>query len=107
MKPNIFEKIVFEQLYLTANLKLAPIQITEDFVVLNGQVSCENRNNETKNILIYLDCEFYDKISRVINENIDKNQIQFSKTIVENFFRVDHKWYCSDGNVISKNKVLF
>ena len=62
MKPNIFEKIVFEQLYLTADLKLAPIQITEDFVVLNGKVSCENRNNEPKNILIYLDCEFYDKI---------------------------------------------
>ncbi len=107
MKPNIFEKIIFEQLYLTADLKLAPIHITENFVVLNGQVFRENRNNESKNILIYLDFEFYDKISSVINDNIDKKQIQFSKTIVENFFQVDHKWYCSDGNIISKNKVLF
>lgn len=107
MKSNFFEKIILEQLYLTADLKEQPVQILDDFVILKGNVSREMQYNESKNILIYLDICFYDKILNVVKENMDKKHLQFYTTIVENYFQVDNKWYCNHGNVKSKNKTLF
>jgi hypothetical protein len=107
MKSNFFKKIILEQLYLTADLKEQPVQISDDFVILNGKVAREMQYNESKNILIYLDVSFYNKILNVVNANSDKKYLQFYTTIVENYFQVDSKWYCSQGNVKSKNKTLF
>lgn len=97
MKANFFEKIILEKLYFTANLKEQPVQVSEDFVILYGKVSREKQYNESKNILIYLDVSFYNKILNVVNENSDRNKIKFHSTTVDNFYHVDQKWYCKEG----------
>jgi hypothetical protein len=38
---NFFFKIILEQHYFTADLKEQPVQVSEDFVILNGKVSRE------------------------------------------------------------------
>ena len=107
MKSNIFDKLVFESLVLTTDLKSLPKKVLEDFIVLEGVLHRENYVDERRKIFMYFDYNFYLDILIDISKHKGAEELIFSDIIIGNFIQIGNKCYCNNGFVVSNKKILF
>ena len=86
-----------EHLIITADLKLRPIEVTNNYIVLNGEVFKYKNNQIEKNIKLYFDYDLYLDILLDIKKYKRRKHLYFTTSTYNKFSNIQNDWYCNEG----------
>lgn len=86
-----------EHLIITADLKLAPIEVTNNYVVLTGEVFKYKNNGIEKKIKLHFDYDLYLDIILDIKKHKRRKHLYFTTSTYNKFSKIPNDWFCNEG----------
>jgi hypothetical protein len=99
MNSNKIVKERLEHLIITADLKLAPIEVTNNYIVLTGEVFKYKNNEVEKKIKLHFGYDLYLDILLDIKKYKRRKHLYFTTSTYNKFSKIQNDWYCNEGIV--------
>jgi hypothetical protein len=86
-----------EHIIITADLKLLPIEVTNNSIVLNGEVFKYKNSDIEKKIKLHFDYDLYLDILLDIKKYKRRKHLYFTTSTYNKFSKISKDWYCNEG----------
>lgn len=86
-----------EHLIITANLKLVPIEVTNNYIVLEGDVFKYKKRKTEKKIKLYFEYDLYLDILLDIKKYKRRKHLYFTTSTYARYSNIPNDWYCNEG----------
>ena len=94
---NKIEKEKEEHLVITADLKLLPIEVTSNYIVLEGNIFKYKKNKIEKPIKLYFEYDLYLDIILDIKKYKRRKHLYFTTSTYARYSNIPNDWYCNEG----------
>jgi hypothetical protein len=88
-----------EHLIITADLKLIPIEVTNNYIVLEGEVFKFKNNKVEKKIRLHFKYNLYLDILLDIKKFKRRKYLYFTTSTYYKFSQIPNDWFCNEGIV--------
>ncbi len=99
MNSNKIVKERLEHLIITADLKLASIVVTNNYIILKGEVFKYKNNEVEKKIKLHFEYDLYLDILLDIKKIKRRKHLYFTTSTYNKLSKIQNDWYCNEGIV--------
>lgn len=86
-----------EHLVITTDLKLLPIEVTNNYIVLEGKIFKYKKSKIEKTIKLYFEYDLYLDILLDIKKYKRRKHLYFTTSTYARYSNIPNDWYCRDG----------
>lgn len=86
-----------EHLIITADLKLVPIEVTNNYIVLEGEVFKYKNNKVGRKVRLHFDFDLYLDIILDIKKHKRSKYLYFTTSTYNKFSKIPNDWFCNEG----------
>lgn len=86
-----------EHLIITADLKLAPIEVTNNYITLIGEVFKYEDCEVEKKMKLHFEYDLYLDILLDIKKYKRRKYLKFTTSTYNKYSNIQNDWYCNEG----------